>query len=187
MHPASHHSSDKDRRRSDFDMVVTFAEDARAREALMALRREGFTPEQAILLEPETATASSDPFALDGKTRFPPDELVADRKIAIAILIATEVAVGTIAGAVVGWIVSLFLYSPQIGPVWAWMLGLGMLGAALGGVVGAWEWKHLSRELQPLRNQTAIGLRFTGRQPANELQRARAILEQYGGSGIDNV
>ncbi len=187
MRDATHGSLPVGGSRGHFDLIVTFEEDARAREALMALRNEGFTPEEAILLEPNQATATSDPFALDGNTRFSPEALAADRKIALAIIIATEVAVGAIFGAVVGWIVSLFLHAPEIGPVWVWMLPLGVLGAAAGAGVGAWEWKRWSRELKELPHETAIGLRFTGRQPADELQRARAILQQYGGSGIDNT
>jgi hypothetical protein len=187
MPDARHTPSEKEESRGRFDLVVTFEEDARAREALMALRSAGFTPEQAILLEPESA-ASSDLFAVDGRAHVSPDELAADRKLAIVIIITTEVAVGTIAGAVVGWIVSLFVHAPEIGPVWIWMLPLGALGAALGAGVGAWEWKRWWRgEVKALRHETAIGLRFPGGQPVTELQRARAILEQYGGSAIENA
>ncbi len=187
MPDARQNSPEKEESRGRFDLVVTFEEDARAREALMALRSAGFTPEQAILLEPE-GRASSDVFALDGWAHVSPEELAADRKLAIAVIITTEVAVGIIAGAVVGWIISLFVHAPQIGPVWVWMLPLGVLGGALGAGVGTWEWRRWGRgEVKHLRHETAIGLRFTGDQPASELQRARAILEQYGGSGIDNA
>ncbi|HEY7125472.1 MAG TPA: hypothetical protein VH540_16070 [Ktedonobacterales bacterium] len=187
MPNARQDTSDKEESRGRFDLMVTFAEDARAREALMALRSAGFTPEQAILLEPESTPASSDPFAVDGSARVSPEGLAADRKLAIVVIITTEVAVGAIAGAVVGWIVSLFVHAPEIGPVWIWMLPLGALGAALGAGVGVWEWKCWWREVKVLRHETAIGLRFTGGRPASELQRARAILEQYGGSGMDNA
>jgi hypothetical protein len=187
MRDARHASPEQEGSRSRFDLIVTFEQNARAREALMALRSAGFTPEQATLLEPESAAAPPDLFAVNGRTPLSPDELAADRKIALAIIISTEIAVGTIAGAVIGWLVSLFLYAPEIGPVWIWMLALGTLGAAAGAGVGAWEWKRWAREVQRLHHQTAIGLRFTGGQPATELQRARAILEQHGGSGIDNA
>jgi hypothetical protein len=187
MPDGKQHSSEKEASRANFDLLVTFEDEPRAREALMALRREGFTTEQAMLLQPESSQASSDPFSLDGTMRFSPDELAADRTIAITIIIATEVAVGAIAGAVVGWLVSLFLNAPEIGPLLGWMLGLGALGALAGAGLGSFEWKRWSRELEKLRRQAAIGLRFSGRHPADGLQRARTILERYGGSGIDNT
>jgi hypothetical protein len=172
--------------RDRFDMVVTFKEEAQARQALSELRAAGFTPQQAMLLLPEGHTAAN-LFSNDGYTKFSARELAADRVIAIWIIVCTEFAVGAIAGALVGWIVALFLNAPSIAPVWFWMLGLGIAGAVLGILVGAWEWRKWSRQLEALRQQVAIGLRFSGRNPADDIRVARAILEQHGGEGIDNT
>lgn len=172
--------------RDRFEMVVTFKKEAQAREALDELRTAGFTPQQAMLLLPEDPAAAN-PFSTDHYGKFSAKELVADRAIAIWIIICTEFAVGAIAGALVGWIVALFLNTPNIGPVWFWMLILGSAGAALGILVGAWEWRKWSRELEELRHRVAIGLRFGDRNPAAQMRVARAILEQHSGEGIDNT
>jgi hypothetical protein len=172
--------------RDRFDMVVTFKEEARARQALDELRAAGFTPQQAMLLVPEGHSAAN-LFSSDGYTKFSAKELAADRVIAIWIIVCTEFAVGAIAGALVGWIIALFLNAPSIAPVWFWMLGLGVAGAVLGVLLGAWEWRKWSRQLEALRQQVAIGLRVNGRNPAEAIRAARSILEQYGGEGIDNT
>ena len=172
--------------RNRFDMIATFQEEARARQALGELRAAGFTPQQAMLLLPEGHTAAN-LFTSDNYTKFSAKELVADRAIAIWIIICTEFAVGAIAGALVGWIIALFINAPDIRPVWFWMLGLGVVGAALGTLVGTWEWRKWSRRLEALRQQVAIGLRFRERNPAEQMRVARAILEQHGGEGVDNT
>ncbi len=172
--------------RERFDMIVTFKEEARAREALGELRAAGFTPQQAMLLLPE-GHAEANLFSSDGYTKFSAKELAADRVIAIWIIVCTEFAVGAIAGALVGWIIALFLNAPDIRPVWFWMLGLGLAGAVLGVLLGAWEWRKWSHQLEALRQQVAIGLHATGRNPAADIRTARGILEQYGGEGIDNT
>jgi hypothetical protein len=166
-------------------MIVTFSDEVQARQALNDLRRAGFGPDQALLLEPEDDSASL--IAPDGHVQLPTAELVADRAIAIWIIICTEFAVGALAGALVGWIVALFLNAPEIGPVWIWMLILGGAGAVAGVGLGALEWRKWKRQLDTLRQQVAIGMRFAARNPANDMARARAILEQHGGSGIDNT
>jgi len=168
-------------------MIVTFTEDTQAREALAELRAAGFGPEQALLLHPEEPPSPSNSISLDSHIKFSPTELIADRVVAIWIIISTEFAVGALAGAVAGWLGALFLYAPDIGPVWFWMLILGAAGAAGGVALGALEWKKWKRELESLRQQVAIGMRFTGRSPAADIARARAILERHGGSGIDNT
>ena len=172
--------------RDRFDMIVTFKEEARAREALNELRSAGFTPQQAMLLLPEDPVAAN-PFSTEGYSKLSAKELVADRAIAIWIIVCTEFAVGAIVGALVGWIIALFLNAPSIAPVWFWMLGLGGAGAALGILVGVWEWRKWSRQLEELRQQVAIGLRFSDQNPAARMRAARAILEQHGGEGIDNA
>lgn len=171
--------------RERFDMIVTFTDETKARQALSELRRAGFGPEQALLLRPEDA--SSDLIAPDGQIRFPTAELVADRTVAVWIILCTEFVVGALFGALVGWIIALFLNEPNIGQVWPWMLGLGAGGAVGGLALGSLEWRKWRRQLDMLRKQVAIGLRFEGRNPAADLARARSILEQHGGSGIDNT
>lgn len=166
-------------------MLVVFEEEVQAREALDELRRAGFTPREAILLRPEEP--SSSPFSMDAPAQFSPRELVADRAIAIWIIICTEFAVGALGGAVIGWVIALFLNAPNIAPVWSWMLILGAVGALLGILLGSWEWRKWARELERLKKQTAIGLHFSGRNPADQMRVARQILEQHGGSGIDNA
>lgn len=171
--------------RDRFDMLVTFQEEAQAREALGELRRAGFTPREALLLRPEEP--SSSPFSMDSPAQFSPRDLIADRAIAIWIIICTEFVVGALGGAVIGWVVALFLNAPNIRPVWPWMLILGAAGATLGILVGWWEWRRWARELERLKKQVAIGLRFSGRDLADQMRVARQILEQHGGSGIDNA
>lgn len=172
--------------RDRFDMLVNFKEEAQARQALDELRAAGFTPQEAMLLLPEDSTAAN-LFSSADSIRFSAKEIGTDRVIAIWIIICTEFAVGAIAGALVGWIIALFLNAPDIRPVWFWMLGLGVAGAALGILLGAWEWRKWSRELEELRRQVAIGLRLSDRKPAEQLRVARAILERHGGKGADNV
>jgi hypothetical protein len=171
--------------RERFDMLATFQEEAQAREALGELRRAGFMPQEARLLLPEES--SSGPFSLDGPAQFSPRDLIADRAIAVWIIICTEFVVGALGGAVSGWVVALFLNAPNIRPVWPWMLILGAVGAVLGILLGSWEWRTWARERERLKKQTAIGLRFSGRHPADQMRVARQILEQHGGSGIDNA
>jgi hypothetical protein len=172
--------------RGRFDMIVTFAEERQAREALAELREAGFGPEQALLLRPEEPSALNG-VALDGYTKFSPDELVTDAIIARFIIVGVELVVGALGGAVVGWLIALFLNAPQVAPVWFWMLGLGVAGAIGGVLLGSLEWKKWHRQIEALRQQVAIGMRFSGRNPATDAARARAILEQHGGSGIDNT
>lgn len=171
--------------RDRFDMIVTFTDEIEARQALADLRAAGFGPDQALLLQPESDSSSL--IAPDGQIKLPSDELVADRTIAVWIIICTEFTVGALAGALVGWIIALFLNAPNIGPVWGWMLGMGALGAIGGVGLGTLEWRKWKHQLDSLRQQTAIGLRFVGRNPAGDIARARAILAQHGGSGIDNT
>lgn len=172
--------------RDRFDMLATFQEEIQARQALNELRSAGFTPQQAILLLPEDVAGAS-LFSTEGYVTFSANEMVADRAIAIWIIVCTEFAVGALAGALIGWIIALFVNAPFITPVWFWMLGLGVVGAALGILVGAWEWRKWSRQLEAQRQQVAIGLRFGSRNPAAAIRVARAILEQHGGEGIDNT
>ena len=166
-------------------MIVTFSEETQARQALGELRSAGFGPDQALLLRPEDA--SSDLVAPDGQIRFPTAELVGDRTIAIWVIICTEFAVGALAGALVGWLVALFLNAPSIAPVLPWMLSLGGVGAVAGIALGSLEWRNWKRQIDTLRKQVAIGMRFVGRSPATDIVRARAILAKHGGSGIDNT
>lgn len=167
-------------------MIATFAEERQAREALAELRAAGFGPEEAVLLRPEQPS-SLDGLAHDDYTKFSPDELVTDAVIARWIIVGVEFTVGALGGAVVGWLIALFLNAPQISPVWGWMLGLGAVGAIGGVLLGSLEWKKWRREIEALRRQVAIGMRFSGRNPAAGAARARAILEQHGGAGIDNA
>lgn len=184
MHnPNSHFAERVSRGR--FDMIVTFSDETQARQALNDLRRAGFGPDQALLLEPEDSSASL--IAPNGHIQLPTTELVADRAIAVWIIICTEFAVGALAGALVGWLVALFLNAPDVGPVWIWMLILGAAGAVAGVGLGSLEWRKWKHQLDTLRQQVAIGMRFSGRSPTDDIVRARAILEQHGGSGIDNT
>jgi hypothetical protein len=161
-------------------MIVTFPDETHAREALNDLRRAGFGPDQALLLEPEERSTSL--IAPNGHVQLPTAELIADRAIAIWIIISTEFAVGALAGALVGWIVALFLNAPAVGPVWIWMLILGAAGAVGGVGLGSLEWRKWKRQLDTLRQQVAIGMRFSGRSPSTDIVRARAILERRSGS-----
>ncbi len=184
MNDPGRHSSERVSR-GRFDMIVTFSDETQARQALAELRGAGFGPEQALLLQPEDDAANL--IAPNGQIKLPSAELIADRAVAIWIILCTEFAVGALVGALVGWLIALFLNAPNIGPVWPWMLGLGALGAVCGLAVGALEWRTWKRQLDTLRRQVAIGLRFIGRSPANDIARARAILERHGASGIDNT
>ena len=184
MHDPTRHSSERVSR-GRFDMIATFTEETRARQALADLRTAGFGPNQALLLQP--ADDSPNLLSPTGQITFPSAELLADRAVAIWVIICTECAVGALAGALVGWIIALFLNAPNIEPVWMWMLALGAIGAAAGIALGSLEWRKWKRETDILRQQVAIGLRFVGRTPAADLARARRILEQHGGSGIDHT
>jgi hypothetical protein len=166
-------------------MIVTFTNETQARQALGELRSAGFGPDQALLLQPEDDTSNL--ISPEGQIKLPQSELVADRAVAIWIILCTEFVVGGLAGALIGWLIALFLNAPNITPVWMWMLGLSLGGAIVGLGVGMLEWRKWKRQLDMLRQQVAIGLRFVGRDPANDIVRARAILEQHGGSGIDNT
>lgn len=179
--PERHRSERMSRER--FDMIVTFPEEIQARRALADLRAAGFGPGQALLLRPEDT--SSDLLSPDGQIKVPSAELLADRAIAIWIIVSTEFVVGGLAGALVGWLIALFLNAPNIAPVWTWMLALSLAGAIGGIALGSLEWRKWKRQLDTLRQQTAIGMRFTGRSPTSDMARARSILEQHGGSGID--
>ena len=171
--------------RGRFDMIVTFTDEMQARQALGELRNAGFGPDQALLLQPEDD--ASNLITPEGQIKLPQTELVADRAVAIWIIICTEFVVGGLAGALVGWLIALFLNAPNIAPVWTWMLALSLIGAVVGIGVGSLEWRKWKRQLDTLRQQVAIGLRFVGRDPASDIVRARAILEQHGASGIDNT
>jgi hypothetical protein len=184
MNDPNRHSSERESRHR-FDMIVTFTDEAQARRALADLRDAGFGPDQALLLQPEDTSASL--IAPGGQISLSTPDLLADRAAAIWIIICTEFVVGALAGALVGWIVALFLNAPNIGPVWTWMLILGALGAGAGIALGALEWRKWQRQLETLPQQIAIGMRFGGRAPADEMARARPILERYGGSGINNA
>ena len=184
MHDPARHSSERVSR-GRFDMIVTFTDETRARQALGELRSAGFGPDQALLLQPEDDAANL--IAPDGQIKLSRAELVADRTVAIWVIICTEFVVGGLAGALVGWLIALFLNAPNIAPVWTWMLALSLIGAVVGIGVGSLEWRKWKRQLDALRQQVAIGLRFVGRNPANDIIRARAILEQHGASGIDNT
>jgi hypothetical protein len=173
--------------RGHFDMIVTFPQESQAREALAELRTAGFGPDQALLLYPEESGSPGNRTSLDGLIKFSPDELVTDAVIAHWIIICVEFVVGALAGAVVGWIVALFLNAPAISPVWFWMLILGAAGAVAGVALGSLEWKKWQRQTEALRQQVAIGLRFKGRNQGPEVTQARSILEQHGGLGIDNT
>jgi hypothetical protein len=168
-------------------MIVTFTEETQARQALGELRAAGFGPDQALLLRPEEPSPSANLISPDGQIKFPNSELVADRAVAIWIIISTELVVGALAGAVVGWLIALFLNAPNISPVWVWILSLGAVGAIAGLALGSLEWRKWKRQFDTLRQQVAIGMRFVGRNPASDIVRARTILEQHGGSGIDNT
>ncbi len=169
--------------RDRFDMIVTFKEEAQAQAALNELRNAGFGPQEAILLRPEEASSPT-PLAIDGYMKFSPKELIADRAIAIWIIICTEFAVGVLAGATLGWILTLFIHAPDIGPAWFWMLILGGAFGVGGILLGSWEWRKWTRQLEELRKQVAIGMRFSARNPAAEIQQALSILEHHGGLTI---
>lgn len=173
--------------RNRFDLIATFTEETQARLALAELRAAGFGPDQALLLQQEEPASSSSLISPDGQIKASTAELLADRAMAIWIIISTEFVVGALVGAVVGWLVALFLNAPNIQPVWFWMLILGAAGAAGGVALGSLEWRKWKRQLDALRQQAAIGVRFTARKPAGDMARARAILEQQGASGIDNT
>lgn len=173
--------------RDRFDLIATFTEETQARRALAELRAAGFGPDQALLLQPAEPSPSANLISPDGQIKVSTAELLADRAIAIWIIMSTEFVVGALAGAVIGWLVALFLNAPNISPVWPWMLILGGAGAAAGVALGTLEWRKWKRQLDALRHEAAIGLRFTTRHPANDMARARAILEQQGASGIDNA
>ncbi|HEY7348027.1 MAG TPA: hypothetical protein VH599_06870 [Ktedonobacterales bacterium] len=173
--------------RERLDMIAAFPDETQARQALADLRAAGFGPDQAILLRPEEPSPSAHLISPDGQIRLPTADLLSDQVVAIWIIVSTEFAVGALAGVVVGWLVALFLNAPNIGPLWFWMLILGAAGAAGGIVVGSLEWRAWKRRLDTLRQQAAIGMRFSRRSSDADIARARAILAQHGGAGIEGA
>ena len=171
------HQTGRERKRRptpfQFDLVVTFDNDQLAREALLALRRQGFGPDQAVLL-------TRGPLAQD-EFELAVDELRAESYMALAIVVVTELALGTLVGAVIGWLVGLFHFAPQVGPVWQPILIVGGIGLLCALVVAFFEYRRWQREHLPSPAEAAVALRLRGQDAPALLMRAQAVLTQFGG------
>lgn len=168
-------TADRQQRRlapSQFDLVITFEDDAQAREALLALRRERFGPDQAVLL-------TQGPLAQD-EFELAEEELHAESVAALGITIGTEVVLGALGGAVVGWLAGLFVFAPRIGPVWIPMLIVALIGALCGAAVGLVEFRRWQTN-QPGSGEAAIALRLRGATAPARLERAQHVLAEFGG------
>jgi hypothetical protein len=168
-------AADRNQRRlapSQFDLVITFEDDAQAREALLALRREHFGPDQAVLL-------TRGPLARD-EYELAEEELRAESVAALGITIGTEVVLGAFVGAIVGWLAGLFWFAPQVGPVWIPILIVALIGALCGGAVGFVEFRRWQTH-QPGGGEAAIALRLRGATAPARLERAQRVLADYGG------
>jgi hypothetical protein len=171
------HQAGRERKRrpapSQFDLVVTFENDQHARDALLALRRRGFGPDSAVLL-------TRGPMAQD-EFELAVDELRAESYVAFAIVVATELVLGTLLGAIVGWLAGLFHFAPEIGPVWQPILIVGGVGFLCALVVAFFEFRRWRRDHLPSPAEAAVALRLRGRDAPDLLVRAQDVLTQFGG------
>jgi hypothetical protein len=158
---------------SQFDLVVTFETDQQARDALLSLRREGFGPDEVVLL-------TRGPLAKD-EFELATEELRTESYVALSIIVATELVLGTLLGAVVGWLAGLFRYAPQVGPVWQPILIFGAIGFICGLVVSFFEVRRWRRVHVPSPGEAAVALRLRGPGAPMRLARAQDVLQQLGG------
>lgn len=158
---------------SQFDLIVTFANDEPARESLLALRREGFGPDQAVLLTP--GPLAQDEFELATEI------LRRESYLAFFIIAATEIITGILLGASVGWIAGLYHFEPEIGPIWQPILIFGSIGLLCGVLVSVLDFRRWRSVHLPTPGQAAIALRLRRPDASARLARAQAVLEQYGG------
>lgn len=158
---------------SQFDLVVTFADDQQARDALLALRRERFRSDQAVLLTPG-------PLGYD-EFELATEALRAESYVALGIVIATELAVGALLGAVIGWLAGLFHFAPAVGPVWQPILIIAGIGFCSALVVAAFDIRRWRRVHLPSPGEAAVALRLRGRDAPSRLAKAQEVLAQFGG------
>lgn len=158
---------------SEFDLIVTFASDEQAREALLALRREGFGPNQAVLL-------TRGPLAQD-EFELATEILRRESYTAFAIIAVTEIIVGTLVGATIGWLIGLFLFQPAVGPIWQPILVAAGIGLLVGIVVTIFDFFRWRNVHLPSPGEAAIALRIRGGDAPVRLARAEAVLQQFGG------
>jgi hypothetical protein len=158
---------------SQFDLIVTFANDEPAREALLALRREGFGPDQAVLLTP--GPLAQDEFELASEV------LRRESYLAFFIIAATEIITGMLLGASIGWVAGLFHFDPDIGPIWQPILIFGGIGLLCGVLVSVLDFRRWRRVHLPSPGQAAIALQLRRPDASTRLARAQAVLEQFGG------
>lgn len=157
---------------SQYDLVVTFDDVAQAREALLALRRERFAPDQAVLL-------TRGPLA-QGEFELVEEELYGDSVAALGVTVVTEIALGLLIGAVVGWLAGLFLFAPQVGPIWLPILIVACIGALCGAAVGLVEFRRWQNHT-PGGGVAAIALRLHGATAPSRLAHAQEVLATFGG------
>jgi hypothetical protein len=158
---------------SQFDLIVTFSSDAVARQALLSLREAGFGPDQAVLL-------TRGPLAQD-ELELAVEDLRTESWLAFGIVVATELAIGILLGGVIGWLIGLFHYAPQVGPVWQPILIFGCIGFLLGLVGSVLEWRRWRRVHLPTPGEAAIALRLRGPSAPRQLGLAQSVLERFGG------
>lgn len=158
---------------SQFDLIVTFADDQQARDALLALRRERFRSDQAVLL-------TRGPLGYD-EFELATEALRAESYVALGIVIVTELAIGVLLGAVIGWLAGLFHFGPAVGPVWQPILIVAGVGLCSALVVAALDIRRWRRVHLPSPGAAAVALRLSGRDAPARLAKAQEVLAQFGG------
>ena len=158
---------------SQFDLVVTFSDEQQARDALLRLRHERFGPDQAVLLTP--GPLHQDEFELAAEA------LRAESRVALGIVVATELATGALLGALIGWLAGLFHFAPVVGPVWQPILIIGAAGLLSGAVVAVLDVLRWRRARPANPGAAAIALRLRGRDAAPRLAQAQRVLGEAGG------
>lgn len=158
---------------SQFDLIVTFANDQQARDALLALRHERFRSDQAVLLTKGPLN--------QGEFELATEALRSESYIALAIIIITELAIGTLLGAIIGWLVGLFHFAPSIGPIWQPILVIAGLGFCSALVVALLDIRRWRRVHLPTPGEAAVALRLRGSDAAARLAHAQQVLNQFGG------
>ena len=158
---------------SQFDLIVTFADDQQARDALLALRRARFRSDQAVLL-------TRGPLGFD-EFELATEALRTESYVALGIVVATELAFGALLGAMIGWLAGLFHFAPAVGPVWQPILIVAAVGFCSALVVAAFDIRRWRRVHLPSPGTAAVALCLHGRDAPARLAQAQEVLAQFGG------
>lgn len=154
------------------EVIATFGDVESAREAALALEREGIEG-SSVSVE---STARDRPSTQEQDTREQDRELSGD----VGTRVAFAALIGTIAGALLGLALGLLAF-PGAG-VWASTIGGGVAGGAVGGVIGgvsgigtsgAWQ-----RTYSGIReNGVVVGVSHSDREVLDKAERALRELE----------